>query len=311
MRPMPILRRASRATVFALSLGVALGAVYLPGAPGESQARAQRSRPLTKKERQKRKEQEEAAKKEQEKKDAEAAAAAEEEEKKKTAAATTTATPATPAPATPQVKDGEWDDTVESENAIFVTADLGYTRADMSTFAASSMAFDHGSANGLLIGLTGGLRKKEWAYGLRYRVYDTSDFTLWSFSASVSYALKPRPVTPIIEGHLGYIYDQSIERAVFESSLPPSTVLKPDVDVKGVLLGGEGSANYWLTTWFRVGAFIGIDFMFLSRAKAPLPQSTFGPTPESAELPLFKDSGFGIGFNVNAGLRGSFEIGIE
>ncbi len=117
MRPMPILRRAesaTRATVFALSLGVAVGAVYLPGAPGESQAHAQRSRPLTKKERQKRKEQEDAAKKEQEKKDADAAAAAEEEEKKKKAAATPTATPeAKPAP-TSNIKDGEWDDTVEA-----------------------------------------------------------------------------------------------------------------------------------------------------------------------------------------------------
>ena len=80
-----------------------------------------------------------------------------------------------------------------------------------------------------------------------------------TFSASVSYALKPRPVTPIIEGHLGYVFDQSIDRKVFESSLPEGTILPPDVDVKG-MIRGEGSANYWLTTWFRVGAFIGLDF---------------------------------------------------
>ncbi len=302
MLPMPILRGASRATVFALSLGLAVGAVYLPG---ERAAYAQRSRPLTKKERQKRKEQEEAAKKEQEKKDADAAAAAEEEEKKKKAAL------AAASPAAPPPEKKEWDDTVESQRAIFVTADLGYTRADLSTLAASSMAFDTGSANGLLLGLTGGLRQKDWQYGLKYRVYDAASFTLWSFSASVSYALKPRPVTPIIEGHLGYVFDQSIDRKVFESSLPPGTILPPDVDVKGVILGGEGSANYFLTPWFRAGAFIGLDFMFLSRARAPLPQSTFGPTPEVETLPLYKDSGFGIGVNINIGLRGSFEIGIE
>lgn len=302
MRPMPILRGASRATVFALSLGLAVGAVFLPA---EGIAHAQRSRPLTKKERQKR-EQEEAARKEKEKKDAEAAAAAEEEEKKKKAAAA-----AAPAPAPPPPEKKEWDDTVEAQKAVFITADLGYTRTDMSTIAASSMAFDSGSANGLLLGLTGGLRLKDWAYGLRYRVYDASNFTLWTFSASVSYALKPRPVTPIIEGHLGYVFDQSIDRKVFESSLPEGTILPPDVDVKGLILGGEGSANYWLTTWFRVGAFIGLDFMFLSREKAPLPQSTFGPTPEVETLPLYKDSGFGIGVNINVGLRGSFEIGIE
>ena len=302
---MPILRGASRATVFALSLGLAVGAVYLPM---EGEAHAQRSRPLTKKERQKRQEQEAAAKKEQEKKDAEAAAAAEEEEKKKKAAAAA-APPAAPPP--PPPKREEWDDTVEAAKAIFVTADIGYTRADMSTIAASSMAFDSGSANGLLLGLTGGLRLKEWQYGLKYRVYDASTFTLWSFSASVSYALKPRPVTPIIEGHLGYVFDQSIDRKVFESSLPAGTILPPDVNVKGVILGGEASANYWLTTWFRAGAFIGLDFMFLSREKASAPQSTFGPNDEFNAKPLYNESGFGIGINFNVGIRGSFEIGIE
>jgi hypothetical protein len=290
--------------VFALSLGLAVGALSF--GPAEREAHAQRSRPLTKKERQKRKEQEEAAKKEQEKKDQEAAAAAEEEEKKKKAAAAAAAPP----PAAPPPKQ-EWDDTVEAAKAIFVTADLGYTRADMSTLAASSMAFDTGSANGLLLGLTGGLRLKDWQYGLKYRVHDASNFTLWSFNASVAYALKPRPVTPIIEGHLGYVFDQSIDRKVFESSLPAGTILPPDVNVKGVILGAEGSANYWLTTWFRVGAFIGLDFMFLSREKAPTPQSTFGPNDEFNAKPLYSDSGFGIGVNINAGIRGSFEIGIE
>jgi len=297
------LRGATRATVFALSLGLALGAAY---GPGEGEAQAQRSRPLTKKERAKRqKEQEEAAKKEQEKKDQEAAAAAEEEEKKKKAAASAAA-PAAPAP-----KKEEWDDSVEAEKAVFVAADLGFTRADLSTIAASSMAFDRGSANGLIIGLTGGLRLKDWQYGLRYRIYDTTQFTLWSFSASVAYALKYRPVTPIIEAHLGYVFDQSIESSVFKSSLPEGTILPPDVNVKGVILGGEASGNYWVTKWFRFGAFLGVDFMFLSRERAPLPQSTFGPSPEVETLPLYKESGFGIGLNINLGFRGSFDIGIE
>ena len=304
MFPMPILRGASRATVFALTLGLAIGGTYIPG---EREAQAQRTRPLTKKERQKRKEQEEAAKKEQEKKDQEAAAAAEDEEKKKKAAAAASSAPPPP----PAEKKEEFDDTVEAKKAVFVTAELGYTRADLATIAASSMAFDKASASGVLLGLTGGLRMNQMMYGLKYRVYDASTFTLWSFSASVAYVMKQRPLTPIIEGHLGYVFDQSIERDVFERSLPAGTILPPDVDVKGVLLGGEASGNYSLTTWFRVGAFLGFDFMFLSRARAPLPQSSFGPTDDVATLPLYHDSGFGIGLNINLGLRGTFEIGIE
>lgn len=291
---------------FALSLGVALGALYVPG---EGEAHAQRSRPLTKKERQKRKqEQEEAQKREQEKKDADAAAAAEEEEKKKKAAAGAPAAPATPAA---PVENKEWDDTVEAPKAIYAQIDLGYTRPDMSTIDVSSMAFDAGSANGFLFGLAAGLRLKDYQFGLRYRIYDASDFTLWSFAASVGYAMKYRPVTPIISAHLGYVFDQSIGPAVFRSSLPEGTVLPPDVDVKGLLLGGEASANYWVTKWFRVGGFLGLDLMFLSRAKAPLPQSIFGPSPDAAELPLYKESGFGIGATLNLGIRGSFDLGIE
>jgi hypothetical protein len=294
-----------RATLIALSLALAAG--FCP-APAAAQQTPPKSRPLTKKERQKRA-QEEAAKKEQEKKDQEAAAAAEEDEKKKKAAAAAAAAapppPPAPAPTPPPSED------IEAPKAIFIAADIGYTRADMSTIGASSMAFDSGSANGLILGLSGGLRLREWQYGLRYRIYDASTFTLWSFAASVSYALKYRPLTPILEGHLGYVFDQSIDAPVFKSSLPQGTVLPPDVNVRGVILGGEGSANYWVANWFRLGAFLGFDLMFLSRERAPLPQSVFGPTPEVASLPLYKDSGFGVGVNINLGIRGSFDIAIE
>lgn len=306
MRAMSTLR-PGRAAAFALLLGVAFGAASLCE---EGQAYAQRSRPLTKKERQKRQqEQAEAAKREQERKDAEAAAAAEEEEKKKKAAATaaTPAAPATPPPA----ENKEWDDTIEHQKAIYVQVDLGYTRPDLSTIDVSTTGFDAGSANGLLLGLAGGLRLKDYQFGLRYRIYDASSFTLWSFAVSAGYALKFRPVTPIVSAHLGYVFDQVIAGEVFRSSLPEGTVLTPDVDVKGLLLGGEASANYWVTKWFRVGGFLGLDFMFLSRAKAPLPQSIFGPSPEAAELPLYKESGFGIGLTLNLGIRGSFDLGIE
>jgi len=151
MRAMSTLR-TSRALAFALSLGVALGAAYVPG---EGEAYAQRSRPLTKKERAKRKaEQEEAAKREQEKKDADAAAAAEEDEKKKKAAASSTPA-ASSATTAPVAETKEWDDTVEAQKAIYVQVDLGYTRPDLSTINLSPMGFDSGSSNGLLLGLAG------------------------------------------------------------------------------------------------------------------------------------------------------------
>ncbi len=295
-----------RATLAAVTFAVALGAAMGPGA---GDAFAQRTRPLTRKERERREqEKKDAARKEQERKDSEAAAAAAEEERKKQAAAAAAAPP--PPPPAPLEEKKEWDDSVEAPKAIFVSAELAFTRSDLAV-VLDTTAFDRTSANGVLFGLAGGLRLGDWRFGGRWRTYDTTEFTLWNFAISAGYALKLRPVTPIFTGYLGYVFDQSIEPALFKTSLPEGTVLPPDVDVKGLLLGADANASYWVTKWFRMGAFLGVDFMFLSRATAPLPQSVYGPSPEVANRELFREGGFGLGLNFNAGFRGSFDIGIE
>ena len=140
---------------------------------------------------------------------------------------------------------------------------------------------------------------------------DTTEFTLWTFAVSAGYGLPLRPVTPVFSAHVGYVFDQSIESGLFRNSLPPGNLLPPDIDVKGILAGVDANASSWVTKFLRLGAFIGADLMFLGRAKAPAPQSIFGPAPEAPNHPLYSESGSSVGLNVNVGLRGAFDIGFQ
>ncbi len=207
-------------------------------------------------------------------------------------------------------EEGELDTRVESEKAIYFSGDLAFTRSDLGGISDNT-GFDRTVANGLLYGLSSGLRLKEMRFGARWRVYDTTEFTLWSVALSAGYSLPLRPVTPIFSAHLGYVFDQKIQPSLFRGSLPPETILPPDVDAKGLLAGFDVNASYWVTQFFRLGAYIGADVMFLSRERANLPRSNFPYTPETASYPLYTDSGSSIGLNVNVGLRGAFDIGFK
>ncbi len=198
----------------------------------------------------------------------------------------------------------------EASRAVFFAADVAFTRADLGLIA-DDLSFDRTGANGTMYGVSGGYRTKNLRFGLRWRVYDTTEFDLWSFAISAGYALPMRPLTPVFSAHLGYVFDQRLERALFASSLPEGNIIPPNVNVKGVMLGLDVNAAYWLTSFLRVGPFAGVDFMLLHRAKAPLPQNLFGPAPEESSLPLYTESGLSLGMNVNVGIRGSFDIGLR
>lgn len=289
MRAMPNLSSNRRALVASASFVFALGAVTVSG-PTERLAFAQPA--ATKK-------------KDKERKDKDSAnAAAAEDEKKKAAEAEASKT-------SEAEHKKELDvEKIESAKAIYFSGDLAITRSDLGALS-DNLGFDRTGANGFLYGLSGGLRLKDLRFGMRWRVYDTTEFTLWSFAVSAGYALPFRPLTPIFSGHVGYVFDQKIQPALFRSSLPEGNVLPPDVDVKGLLLGFDVNASYWITKFLRLGGFIGADLMVLHREKTPFPQSLFGPTPEINAKPLYADSGSGLGLNVSIGLRGAFDIGFQ
>lgn len=203
-----------------------------------------------------------------------------------------------------------FDDSVESKKAIYISGDIAFTRSMLGAFK-NDLGFDRTGANGVLYGLAGGLRLGDWRFGARWRVHDTTEFTLWSVAASVGYGLPWRPLSPVFSAHLGYVFDQSVQAGAFRSSLPVGNVLPPNVDLRGALLGIDVNASYWLTKFLRLGCFAGVDAMVLHRSRVGQPQSLFGPTPELADNPLYADSGTGIGLNVNAGLRGAFDIGFK
>jgi hypothetical protein len=202
------------------------------------------------------------------------------------------------------------DPETEAKKAIYISGELGVTRSMLGAIV-DDLGFDKTAANGPLYGLAGGVRYQNCRLGLRWRVHDTTEFTLWTLALQAGYALPWRPISPIFSAHVGYVFDQSVQPGLFRSALPVGNVLPPNVDLRGAILGLDVNASYWVTKFLRVGAFVGIDAMYLHRSKAPPPQSLFGPTPELAGHPLYADSGDGLGLNVNLGLRGAFDIGLE
>ena len=102
-----------------------------------------------------------------------------------------------------------------------------------------------------------------------------------------------------------------MQAGLFRKSLAPGVVLPPDVDVKGLLVGLDVNASYWVTRFVRLGLFIGADLMFLHRSQVAVPYSVFGTPAEFSSLPLYSDSGSSIGLNFNAGFRGAFDIAFK
>lgn len=198
----------------------------------------------------------------------------------------------------------------EVDRAIYISADVGFTRMDLGGLS-NNLAFDKTAANGVTWSVGAGLRLKDLKLGVRWRVNDTTEFDFWTFMLEAGYSLPLRPVSPGFTAHLGYIYDQSLQRALFRSSVPGErlTVLDPNVDVHGVNVGVEAQAMYWVSRYVRAGAFLGFDLNFLSRPEAGLPGSTFPIPDEIRNKPLYTESGSSVGYTFNVGLRGAFDVG--
>ncbi len=202
------------------------------------------------------------------------------------------------------------DEEEEAKRAITLSADIGFTRMDLGAFT-NTLAFDKTGANGVTWSLGAGLRLDHIKLGLRWRVFDTTEFDFWSFMFEAGYTLPFRPVSPGVMAHVGYVFDQTLQRPLYQSSLPGQrlTVLDPDIAVRGVMLGGELNAAYWVTKVARVGAFLGFDLLFLNRPQAGLPGSTFPLADDIRSKPLYTESGNGLGYTFMVGLRGAADIG--
>ena len=205
----------------------------------------------------------------------------------------------TPAPAEPAPAD---DATKEDPRAIYLSGELGFTRADIGGFT-DTFAFDKTGANGLLAGLGLGYRYKALRIGARFRDASTTEYSLWSLMGEVGFGLPFRPLTPIIFLRAGYIFDEGVERSLVASSLPRANVLTPNIELDGLVVGAEAYIAYSVTKFFKVGPFIGLDLTFLHRAQPGPPQSLQPIDDNTRNNALFGDSGSGVGYMLNLGLR--------
>lgn len=146
-------------------------------------------------------------------------------------------------------------------------------------------------------------------YGLRFGDTSTTQFSMWKALAEVGYTLSPRPLAPTVTGHVGWTFDQEIQPGAFQSSLPTGTVLAPNVDVSGPLVGVELGADYYAVPSARIGPYVGFDALFLHRPQAAHPMTLFPASSEALDKPLYTGSGSGIGYALTIGARGGFDIG--
>ena len=232
------------------------------------------------------------------------------------AAAPATSAPATSAPATsaPGTTDATTKPAAEpsasepdGHRAVYISVDIAFTRADVGGISDNT-GFDKTAANGLLAGLGLGYRFKEFRLGARFRDSTTTEFSLWSLMGEIGYGLPFRPVSPTFFAHAGYMFSNGIERSVVASALPAGNVLTPQVQLDGLVVGGELVASFWLTKFLRVGPFVGVDFAWLHRSQVSLPQSIVPLTAETRNNALYNDSGSGVGYMLNIGLRGTGDI---
>jgi hypothetical protein len=198
-------------------------------------------------------------------------------------------------------------DTKEDKRAIYISVDLGFTRPDIGGLSDNT-GLDNTAANGFMAGLGIGYRHRDLRIGARFRDASTTEFSLWSLMGEIGYGLPFRPVSPVLFAHAGYVFDSGVERGAFASSLPRGNVLTPNVDLDGLVVGGEIVASLWLTKFLRVGPFLGIDFTWLHRSKVALPQSIVPIGEETRNNALFGDSGSGVGYIFTIGVRGTGDI---
>ena len=220
-----------------------------------------------------------------------------------TAAQSTSGAPAKPAtePAEPAVNEPD------GKRAVYISVDLAFTRADVGGISDNT-GFDKTGANGFLAGLGLGYRFKDLRLGARFRDASTTEYSLWSLMGEIGYGLPFRPVSPTFFAHAGYMFSNGVERSLIASALPQGNVLTPSVQLDGLVVGGEVVGSFWITKFLRVGPFVGVDFAWLHRGQVALPQSIVPLTADTRNNALYSDSGSGVGYLLNIGLRGTGDI---
>ena len=200
------------------------------------------------------------------------------------------------------------DDSKDVNRAVYISVDIGFTRADVGGIS-NNTGFDKTSVNGFFGGLGLGYRYKDLRIGARFRDSDTTEYSLWSVMGEIGYGLPFRPVSPVLFAHAGYMFSNGVERGAIASALPAGNVLTPQVQLDGLVVGGELVASLWLTKFLRVGPFLGVDFSWLHRSQVALPQSIVPITADTRNNALYNDSGSGVGYLLSIGIRGTGDIG--
>jgi hypothetical protein len=198
----------------------------------------------------------------------------------------------------------------ESHRAVYLGLDGGILRSDLGGLS-DSLSLDRTGANGLSYSIGAGVRLDSLRFGAKFHGFATTEYEFWSVMAEAGWGMSLRPFQPVFFLHAGWMWNVAVERSAIASSLPAGNFLPPSLSITGPVVGVEAFGAYWVNHIVRVGPFIGADAMFLHRSQTSLPQSVLpGQLPDDIlAKPLYNESGSGVGYSINLGLRGSLDLG--
>ena len=155
------------------------------------------------------------------------------------------------------------------------------------------------SGFGLTCGAAVGLRLSDGTLVVRYRRGDFSDWQLWTLGGEAAMNFRLGRVAPYFGFGAGYA---SLDGIVSDIGRAFTPFAAPAVDISGLNVRAHAGADYYMLSWFSVGANLSGDAFFLRRKGDGLLRGS-STDPNSPPAFLYGTDGSGNGLGATLSLR--------
>jgi hypothetical protein len=180
---------------------------------------------------------------------------------------------------------------------VFLDAEVGTAYVDVLALKYGELV-DPARAKsrgfGFTYGAALGVRLHEFTFAARYRQGDFSDWQLWTLGGEARMNFTLGRVAPHFGIGAGYA---SLDGTVADTSRAFTANAAPAIDISGLNLRVHLGADYYVSSWFSIGANLGGEAFFLHRKGDRLLRSS--PTDPNSPVPfLYGQDGSGNGLGV-------------
>lgn len=217
--------------------------------------------------------------------------------------------PGSPTPAPPQPPNGQAEELKKSEKEdseiglkwVWLNAEAGFSRINMTSFDNSTFALKKDESNGFVWSVGAALQLLGMTFGLRARNHAHDAYSLWQVNLELGLHLRFGRVDPYFLFRGGYDFMGKLDG---ESVSNPTTA-PASASVTGWNGGGAFGLDFYLTKVLTLGAQVNADILFLKRPPAELPKE-FALLPPAQQLaikndPLYQQSGTSVGYGLGIG----------